>query len=97
LAILELIKYFFLAINRTNRTNPNRIGLVWFGLDDFLKINRTKPYCMFFLSRGLDVFYAQNRIKPHREYPYLIPSRNIWIYRTFHSSFNKSWMHGIYV
>jgi len=55
------------VINRTNRTNPNRIGLVWFGLDDFLKINRTKPH--IFLSRGLDNFYAQNRIKPHREHP----------------------------
>ena len=38
----------FLIKNRTNRTNPNRISLVWFGLDLFFKSNRTKPNCMFF-------------------------------------------------
>ena len=34
--------------NRNNRTNPNRISLVWFGSDLFLKANRTKPNRMFF-------------------------------------------------
>jgi len=34
--------------NRTNRSNPNRIGLVWFGSDFIFKVNRTKPNRMLF-------------------------------------------------
>jgi len=33
---------------RTNRSNPNRIVLVWFGLDFIFKVNRTKLNRMFF-------------------------------------------------
>ena len=35
-------KYYCLK-NRTNRSNPNRIGLVWFGSDFICKVNWTKP------------------------------------------------------
>jgi hypothetical protein len=41
-----VLKYY--GVNRNNRTDPNRIGLVWFGLDDLLKTNRTKPNRMHF-------------------------------------------------
>ena len=46
--MLKIVRYNRYVLNRTNRTDPNRIGLVWFGLDDFLKINRTKPNRMHF-------------------------------------------------
>jgi len=44
--------------NRTNRSNPNRIDLVWFGSVFIFKVNQTKPHS--FLSRGSDDFYTQN-------------------------------------
>jgi hypothetical protein len=45
--------------NRTNRTNPNRIDLVWFGLVLFLKVNRTKPNRMLFSLAVRVIFIAK--------------------------------------
>ena len=45
---VENKKIYCIDKNRTNRSNPNYIALVWFGSDFILKVNRIKPY--FFLS-----------------------------------------------
>jgi hypothetical protein len=37
--LLETKKIIYLKKNRTNRSNPNRIGSIWFGLDCILKVN----------------------------------------------------------
>jgi hypothetical protein len=46
--MLETKKKSLFKKNRTNRSNPNCIGLIWFGSDFILKVNRTKPIRILF-------------------------------------------------
>jgi hypothetical protein len=45
-----------------NRSNPNRIDLIWIGLDDFLKTNQTKPNT-FYLAVMMNFML---KFKPNR-------------------------------